>query len=121
MPRDPRDAAISDAVRLRHMLDAARAVASFIQGKAENDLRGDLLLLFGVVKAIEIVGEAARCVSDETRAMLPELPWEQIVGMRHRVIHVYFDIEPRIVWDTATIDLPPLVAVLERYLKGRGG
>ena len=79
-----------DRIRLQHMLDAARAAVSFVQGKKRGDLDHDRLLVFGLVKALEIVGEAAYQLSEETRAELTTIP--DVIGMRHRLIHAYFDI-----------------------------
>jgi uncharacterized protein with HEPN domain len=117
MRPDDRDSDASDRVRLEHMLDAALDAARFVSGKSVEDLLQDRLLLLGIAKAIEIVGEAARHVTDHTRSSLPQLPWPQIVGMRHRVVHSYFDIDPALVFDTATQDLPALIDALRAHLK----
>lgn len=83
----------SDRIRLQHMLDAAREALSFVRGKTREDLDRDRLLVLALVKAIEIIGEAACQVSSETRSQIPEVPWEDIIGMRHRLVHAYFDID----------------------------
>ncbi len=105
-----------DIVRLRHMRDAAREAVAFIQGKNRVDLNDDRMLAFALVKAIEIVGEAANQVSATTRDELPEIPWADIVGMRHRLIHAYFDINLDILWQTIQRDLPPLITALDDAL-----
>jgi len=64
------------------------------------------MLLFALVRAIEIVGEAANKISDEARAALPAIPWPAIVGMRNRLIHAYFEVDPQLVWQTATVEQP---------------
>jgi len=74
------------------------------------------MLLFAVVRAIEVVGEAAAKVSEETRATAPDIPWSAIVSMRNRLIHGYFDIDADIVWKTATCELPPLPRRLRTLL-----
>ena len=61
----------------------------------------DRMLLFALVRAIEIIGEAASKVTLETRAAVPEVPWLQIVAMRNRLAHAYFDIDRNILWQTA--------------------
>lgn len=108
-----------DAVRLRHMLDAARDALAFAHGRTRADLDTDRMLSFALVRAIEIIGEAARRVSHEGRASCPALPWPSIVAMRNRVVHAYFDIDLNRVWDTVTDDLPPLIAALEHALASR--
>ena len=72
-----------DRVRLLHMVEAAETAAAFVAGRARADLDTDRMLLFAVVRAIEVVGEAANHVSDAGRALLPGLPWPAIVGMRN--------------------------------------
>ena len=72
------------------------------------------MLSFAVVRAIEIVGEAAANIGDETKARLPGIPWAHIVGMRNRLVHAYFSIDADRVWDTLDDDLPQLISELER-------
>jgi len=74
------------------------------------------MLVLSLVKCVEIIGEAASKVSAETRSRHPLVPWEEIVGMRNRLIHAYFDIDLDRVWDTVTADLPPLRTVLEEMV-----
>jgi len=107
----------SDLVRLRHMLDAAREAVTFVSGKTAQDLKSDRILSLALVKCIEIIGEAATKVTNETRAAYPQIPWVDIVGMRHRLIHVYFDVDLERVCDTIAIDLPPLIENLEKLIK----
>ena len=107
----------TDTVRLRHMLDAARETLVFAQGRNRADLDKDRMLVLALVKSIEIVGEAASKVSPEMRSAISGLPWSNIVGMRNRLIHAYFDIDLDRVWDTITDDLPPPVTELERNLR----
>jgi uncharacterized protein with HEPN domain len=109
-----------DRVRLRHMFDAAREAIDFGRGKGRTDLDDDRLLVLGLLKCIEIVGEAAAHIGPDTKNRYPEIPWADIVGMRNRLVHAYFDIDPDRVWDTLEQDLPPLVATLEKILARSG-
>ena len=106
-----------DRIRLQHMLDAANEAASFASGKSRHDLADDRMLALSIVKSIEIIGEAASRVSQETRAQYPAVPWATIVAMRNRLIHVYFDIDLDRVWDTINEDLPFLIAHLQEALR----
>jgi uncharacterized protein with HEPN domain len=106
-----------DSVRLRHMLDAAREAVTFAAGKTSQDLKFDRVLSLALVKCIEIIGEAATKVTNETRSANPQIPWTDIVGMRHRLIHVYFDVDLERVCDTVAIDLPPLIESLEEMIE----
>ena len=103
-----------DVIRLKHMLDAAKEACSFASVKNRSDLDNNRQLALALVKDIEIIGEAASKVSQETKTKHPAIPWLDIINMRNRLIHAYFDIDLEIVWDTATKDLLPLVAELEK-------
>ncbi len=98
------------------MVDAAETLGQFMAGRRRQDLDGDRMLLFAVVRAIEILGEAAARVSDETRASAIDVPWTSIVGMRNRLVHGYFDVDTEIVWRTVAAEIPKLLAILKRLL-----
>lgn len=101
-----------DRVRIRHILDAAEEVIGFTSGRERADLDSDRMLLFAVVRGIEIIGEAATKVSAGTCDLAPGIPWAAIVTMRHRLVHGYFDVDPDIVWRTATEEVPALIPPL---------
>ncbi len=103
-----------DAVRLRHMIDAAREAISFAHRRERNDLETDRQLLLSLVKDIEIIGEAASRVTDPTRKELAAIPWNRIVAMRNRLVYAYFSINLDILWKTVQADLPNLIDLLER-------
>jgi uncharacterized protein with HEPN domain len=69
-----------------------------------------------LVRCIEIIGEAASRVEPSSRLAIPDLPWPDIIGMRNRLIHAYFDVDIALVCETIRTDLPPLVSRLERIL-----
>ena len=102
-----------DEIRLRHMVDAAREASSFAAGRTREDLDTDRQLVMALVKEIEIVGEAAARVSEATREHMSNIPWDELIGMRNRLVHAYFDVNLDIVWQTVQEDLPKLVALLE--------
>ncbi len=106
-----------DRIRLRHMAEAARDVQSFVAGRQRSDLDHNRMLLLAVVRAIEIIGEAASKVSIPTRDAHPNLPWAAIIGMRHRLVHAYFDIDLDIVWVAATVEVPQLLGQVESMLR----
>jgi uncharacterized protein with HEPN domain len=105
-----------DVIRLQHMLDAAREAIAFAHNRSRVDLNSDRQLAWALAKAIEIIGEAACQVSPTAQAELPDIPWADIIGMRHRLVHAYFDINLNILWRTVQNDLPPLIAELKRAL-----
>lgn len=106
-----------DLIRLRHMLDAAQETVSFARGQTRASLDQDRKLVLALVKDIEIIGEAAYQVSQATREQLTEIPWDDIIGMRHRLVHAYFDINLDILWHTVQDDRPPLVGTLRKLLR----
>lgn len=95
------------------MLDAAHSALRFTEGHCREDLDTDQMLRFALLRALEIVGEAAAQVSEAARDAFPQLPWREIVGMRHRLIHAYFDVDLDRVWDTVTHSVPALIEQLE--------
>jgi uncharacterized protein with HEPN domain len=106
----PRD----DSLRVADMLAAARDARTFVAGRKESDLAGDRQLTLALLKCVEIVGEAAARVGQETRSKYPGVPWAHIVGMRNRLVHNYFDVDLSLLWTTVVDDLPELVAMLEQ-------
>lgn len=108
-----------DAIRLQHMLDAAREALSFTAGKTRSHLDTDRMLVLSLVKSIEIIGEAGGKVSLDCRSECPAISWADIIAMRNRLIHAYFDINLDIVWQTVKEELPPLMIELEKVLSSR--
>lgn len=98
------------------MLDAAQEADEFAAGKSRRDLDDDRQLQHSLIRCIEIIGEAAARIDVEFRSKNPEIPWADIIGMRNRLIHAYFDIELDIVWRTCTDELPALIEQIETLL-----
>lgn len=105
-----------DEVRLRHMLDHAREAVEMARDHSESDLAGNRMLELALVRLVEIIGEAAARVSEETRARHAQIPWPLIVGMRNRLIHGYDEVDLQVLWETVTGDLPALIAQLDEVL-----
>ena len=105
-----------DLIRIRHMLDAAGEATEFAKNKKRVDLDSNRMLALSIIKSIEILGEAASKVTREGREAHPEIPWADIVATRNRLIHVYFDIDLDLVWNSVTDDLPPLIVALENAI-----
>ncbi len=106
-----------DKNRLTDMLRAAQRARAFVDGKTRESLEEDNEVLgFAVVRAVEVVGEAASKVTLETRNSLTDIPWHNIVGMRNRVVHDYLNVDYDIVWAVVTQNLPDLIEQLEAIL-----
>ena|SRR5437867_2493782 len=108
-----------DLCRLRHIVDALDAAARFVESRQRSDLDSDQMLLFALMRAIEIVGEAASKISLQGREQLLGVPWSSIVGMRNRLIHAYYDVDHDILWTTVTEAAPPVAERL-KVLLARG-
>jgi uncharacterized protein with HEPN domain len=101
---------------LLDVLEAARLLQMFVEDVDWDTFEKDLMRRAAVMRQLEIMGEAARRLSEETRLELSEIPWRQIIGMRNRLIHGYDDVDLAIVWDSVQNDLPPLIAQLEQVV-----
>jgi uncharacterized protein with HEPN domain len=106
----------NDLIRIRHMLDAAREAVGFVEGKTRKDLDEDRKLNLSLVRLVEIIGEAAGKVTAAGTKQCPEVPWTLIVGMRNRLAHGYDDIDLDIVWHVVSVELPPLIILLEKIV-----
>ena len=105
-----------DEVLLRDMVAHARLAVAAVSGKAREDLDSDPVLAAALERFIEIVGEAASKISPSTQDEASEIPWREIVGMRHRLVHGYASVDHDIVWDVVTGDLVEIVAAIESLL-----
>ncbi len=109
----------SDLIRIRHMVEAGQTALTFAAGRSRSDFVTDRMLVMAIVHAVQVVGEAAFNVSEDTRQLLPDVPWTSIVGMRHRLVHAYFDVDAAVVWSTVREDLEPLVTRLTSWLQAQ--
>ena len=107
-----------DWVSLRQILDHAREAVALIKGRDRSALDRDRVLTLALVQLLQILGEAARRVSDPKRQRHPEIAWSQIIGLRNRLIHGYDRINLDIVWQIVSFDLPELIAALEKIVNG---
>jgi uncharacterized protein with HEPN domain len=96
------------------MLEAAEEAVQFVRGQTRQSLEKDRMRTLAVLRCIEIIGEAATRVSEETRAKASGIPWPDIIGMRHRLVHTYFDTDLDLVWETLQRDLPALIGDLKK-------
>ena len=94
---------------LADMQEHAQFAVTFVAGSNRSESEADRRMQFAVVRALEIVGEAAKMIPDEIRAMAPNIPWKQITAMRDKLIHHYFGVDLEIVWLSVTKDVPVLV------------
>lgn len=98
-----------DKGHLFDIVEAARLALSYIENKSLETFLQDTQCQDAVLRRLEVIGEASRRLSDQTRQRLPEIPWKEIIGMRNMLIHDYDDIDMKIVWDTVSDHLEPLI------------
>lgn len=101
-----------DDDRIAHMVEACEQAAEFVDGRTRADFDHDRMLQLALTKLIEIIGEAAKSVSDETRARYPDVPWSKAARARDFLTHHYFQIDLDRLWDTVTESLPALKVAL---------
>lgn len=104
----------SDDYLLLDMLVAARNIHAFVAGMSFADLQANKMAQSAVIRELQVIGEAARRVSDAVRAEHAEIEWPLIIGLRNRLVHEYFAIRLDVVWDIVQEDIPSLMAQLER-------
>jgi uncharacterized protein with HEPN domain len=102
-----------DEAYLLDILIAARKALDFLEGMSWEDFVKSELHQSAAMRPLEVIGEAARRVSRETRDAYPKIPWEQMIGMRNRLIHEYFRVNLVTVWETVQNDLPSLIERVE--------
>ena len=107
---------IDDEERLKHMLDASQKAYAFCKNKRREDLENDEMFLFALIYAIEIIGEAANNITPKFKSEHDTIEWRDIISMRNRLVHGYFNIDKNILWDTVMIYLPSLIEKLQKLV-----
>jgi uncharacterized protein with HEPN domain len=102
---------------IKDILDNMRDAEEFIQGFSYDQFRSDKKTLNAVVRAIEVIGEAAKKIPDEIRTKYPAVPWKEMAGMRDKLIHFYFGMDREAVWLVVKERIPSLKPLLEEILR----
>ncbi len=105
-----------DPLYLGHMLDSAEGAVAKLSGKSRIDFDSDENLRLALAHLLQTIGEAARRVSPRFRERHRDVPWSAMIGMRHKVVHDYLNVDYDVVWKTVVEDLPPLVENLRRIV-----
>lgn len=107
----------NDVDRLNHILDAVAKIERYLQGFDLQKFESNELTIDAVVRNIEIIGEAITCLDRGLKAKHPKIEWRFATAMRNRLIHGYFDVDAKIVWNTTQNDLPKLKKEIEKILE----
>jgi uncharacterized protein with HEPN domain len=107
----------NDVDRLHHILDAIAKIERYLQVFDLQKFQSDELTIDAVVRNVEIIGEAITCLDRGLKAKYPEIEWQFATAMRNRLIHGYFDVDAKIVWNTTQNDLPKLKTEIEEILE----
>ncbi|MCF6360136.1 MAG: DUF86 domain-containing protein [Cyclobacteriaceae bacterium] len=106
-----------ELVFLEDILDCIDKIAEYVKGISENDFEKNIEKQDAIIRRIEIIGEATKRISTETRSQYSSIPWREMAGMRDIVIHEYFGITTPLVWRVATADIPNLKAKIKMILE----
>jgi uncharacterized protein with HEPN domain len=98
-----------DLLYLGHMLDVSVQAVEKLRGIGREEFEEDENLRLALTHLIQMIGEAARRVSLESRQRYPQIPWSDVIGMRHKIVHDYLDVDFDVVWEVVTADLPELI------------
>ena len=104
---------------LIHIIEATGKIERYLEGFSEKDFYQNEMRLDAVVRELEIIGEAANNISEDYKKQHPEIPWRKMIGMRNRLMHEYFGINKKIVWDTCQIDLKELKVLISPLIEKR--
>jgi len=103
-------------IHLYHIRDACQQIIQFTDGYSFDSFCRDPKTQNAVIRLIQVIGEAARQMDEETKKELSDVSWKQIIGMRHKIVHDYVDIELHLVWDSATKEIPALLERIQKAL-----
>jgi uncharacterized protein with HEPN domain len=102
---------------LSDMLENAEKALSFVQGMDYDVFCADDKAVYAVIRALEIIGEAARQIPEDVRQSNPTIQWREIAAMRNKLTHEYFGVNTKVIWRTLQEDLPVIIPLLKKMLK----
>ena len=107
---------IGDKQRLLHIEESINEIEHYISNANFDHFEKDSMMRFATVKQIEIIGEAANYITEETKTKFPNIQWREIIGLRHILVHEYFGIDNKLIWQIITNDIPLLKKDIQNVL-----
>ncbi|MCG6955020.1 MAG: DUF86 domain-containing protein [Gemmatimonadetes bacterium] len=105
-----------DILFLRHMLDAIDRIGEVVSRTTVERFKADWVIQDATIRELQIPGEAAGRVTREVAESHPEVPWAEITGLRHKLVHDYFVVDLDVVWQTATVDVPAVRSLIAQLV-----
>ncbi len=102
---------------IEDVLNAINKILNFVKDMSYEDFSQDDKTIFAVIRGIEIIGEAVKNIPEDIKIKYPEIPWKGIAGMRDKLIHAYFGVDVKVVWDTIKKRIPEIKPLFEKILK----
>ncbi|MEX2189385.1 MAG: DUF86 domain-containing protein [Bacteroidota bacterium] len=107
----------NDSLYLKHIREAIHKIGQYTKGVSRPSFQKNSLIQDAVIRQIEIIGEASKRLSEDIRASNPDIPWEDISGMRYKLVHDYFGVDLEKVWLTVQTDIPTLKKQISKIIK----
>ncbi|MCD6514489.1 MAG: DUF86 domain-containing protein [Candidatus Odinarchaeota archaeon] len=102
---------------IEDIINAMNKALQFVKGMSYDEFTKDDKTIFAVIRSLEVIGEAVKNIPETIREKYPEIPWKAMAGMRDKLIHEYFGVDLKILWDTVKKRIPKIKPFFEKMLK----
>ena len=108
---------LGDKARLQHIYDAILEIEAYVKNSSYEVFQSNTMMHYACVKQLEIIGEAANHLTSHLKKLYPKIQWREIIDLRNLLIHEYFGIDTKIVWDIITIDIVSLKSQVKKIIE----